>query len=91
MPENENEHNLEINLKLLKQRSKWIRTDLFFYRAIEPVGLPPLRGLEPDDFLEPSDKLEGRLVRMLDRLNDAITQVQAKLDMQKCPFPLPEI
>ncbi len=85
------ESELPVLLRLLKQRYKWIENELWAVRALTVTSLPPIRGFELDSFLETSDSLEGRFVRMLDKLNDAIFKVQVRLDMQKCPFPLSEL
>jgi hypothetical protein len=79
---------LEVTLRLLKQRRIWIELELAALRVLNGATLPPIGGFELDAVFDASDELEQRFLRMLDRLSSAVQRVQEKIDMQQCPFPL---
>jgi hypothetical protein len=78
-------------LQLLQQRYRWVEVTLVSMRILTSSSLPPIRGFDLDSYFETPDTLEGRFVRMLDSLNDAILKVQVKLKLESCPFPLSEL
>lgn len=70
---------LDVSLRLLEQRKKWVEQELAWERMLAPqMTLPPVNGFAIDFLLESMNE-ESNLVGLLNTLDDAIRRVKSKL------------
>jgi hypothetical protein len=70
---------LDVLLRLLEQRKRWVDNELTVERLISGSSLPPLASFSIEFLLEPVSKEESVYVRLLNLLDDAIFRVRAKM------------
>jgi hypothetical protein len=70
---------LDVLLRLLMQRKKWVESELTVERMLSGQTLPPLAAFSIDFLLEPENDDESSYVRLLNRIDDAIFRVRTKL------------
>ena len=73
---------LEVLLELLLQRKRWVESELTVERLLSDDSLPPIGGFALDYLLEPMSQEESILVRLLNRLDEGIFRVKAKIAAQ---------
>ncbi len=70
---------LEVLLRLLQQRKRWVEDELTVERLLSDQTLPPLDAFGLEFLLEPESDEESVYVRLLNKLDHAIFRVQAKI------------
>ncbi len=72
---------LDTLLRLLQQRKRWVEAELSVERLLNPSPLPPFDSFSLDYILESSSKDELRYAKLLDLLDDCISQVSESIKM----------
>lgn len=79
---------LDVLLRLLTQRKRWVENELTVVRLLDDSTLPPFgTAFLLDYLLEPASSEEASYVRLLDRIDDAIFRVRMKMSALKSELP----
>jgi hypothetical protein len=70
---------LDVLLRLLEQRKRWVEEELTVERLLCDDTLPPFEAFSLEYLLEPSSREESVYVRLLNQLDHAIFRVQRKI------------
>ena len=71
---------LDVLLRLLQQRKRWIEDELTVERLLSnSTTLPPWEGFSLEYLLEPGSREESTYVRLLNQLDHGIFRVQQKI------------
>jgi hypothetical protein len=70
---------LDVLLRLLEQRKRWIEEELTVERMLCETVVPPIDGFSLEFLFEPSSKEESIYVRLLNQLDHAIFKIRRKM------------
>jgi hypothetical protein len=74
---------LDVLLRLVQQRKRWVENELNVVRMLDDSTLPPLASFSIEYLLEPRSSEESSYVRLLNQIDDAIFKVRTKMSARK--------